>query len=571
LDDGPLRPDPRSHFQPLGVHGPSQIIDQTDFQWSDDRWSGIDRSELVIYEAHVGCGSPIGTYRGLQARLPQLRELGVNALELMPLAETPGRWNWGYDGVHLFAPKAAYGTPHELKALIDECHRQGFAVLLDVVYNHLGPEGNYLREFGPYFSPTTKTPWGEALNYSGRHRHPVRRWILDNVVHWIGNYHFDGLRVDAIHYLFDSQSPSMTEAIAHEFDRLRTLTRRQLHLIAETNVYDPVLCQEQQPSAPPLPSAASQPAHYSAQWADCLLHAVYSLGAPAVKLTHRDYLGSRDVLTALRQGYVYQGSRAGDYQRVEPTDAPPRVHPHLVVALQTHDSVGNHPHGRRLHALADYHFQMAAAGLTLLAPSIPQIFMGEEGAVDRPFRFFADFGDPQLRAAVDRGRQREYPHHHWVGAVPPSDPEAFFGSRLPDFAEWNLAVWHWYRLLLWIRRQGLAQGWLGASQAHWTADLDQGHFVLEYGSSPCHCRVDSWLLPRSPNDTRFPTKADPGVAAGETTAVGSVGLPVLKITASGAVLQSWDQDSTAVHRSRCRVQLTSAASADLQAFPRPRV
>jgi hypothetical protein len=197
--------------------------------------------------------------------------------------------------------------------------------------------------------------------------------------------------------------------------------------------------------------------------------------------------------------------------------------------------------------------------------------MGEEGAVDRPFRFFADFGDPQLRAAVDRGRQREYPHHHWVGAVPPSDPEAFFGSRLPDFAEWNLAVWHWYRLLLWIRRQGLAQGWLGASQAHWTADLDQGHFVLEYGSSPCHCRVDSWLLPRSPNDTRFPTKADPGVAAGETTAVGSVGLPVLKITASGAVLQSWDQDSTAVHRSRCRVQLTSAASADLQAFPRPRV
>lgn len=478
LNQRDVRPDPRSRFQPFGVHGPSQLVDHSRFAWTDQAWPGIARRDLVIYELHVGCATSGGTYRELLDRLPRLRELGVTAIELLPLAETPGRWNWGYDGVHLYAPKAAYGTPAELKELVNECHRQGLAILLDVVYNHLGPEGNYLREFAPYFTSKTQTPWGEAINYSRRRSHAVRAWILDNVRQWLQDYHFDGLRLDAIHYLFDSSQPSITNEVATVVRDWESAAGRPIHLIAETNVFDPQLVNS-----------------YSAQWADCFMHAVYSVATPQVKLTNRDYRGGSDVHQALEHGFVYRGSTAREYARFEPTTANEKVHSHLVVSLQTHDSVGNHPHGHRVHQLASNDLQKAAAGLLLLSPTIPQLFMGEEGAVDTPFCFFTDFGDPGLRAAVDRGRQHEYPHHDWAGARLPSDPAAFFASRLPDFELWDHSMWHWYRLLLKIRREGLISGWLEPDNARWYHDPLQHYYRLDYGTVELECRVESWLRP----------------------------------------------------------------------------
>jgi maltooligosyltrehalose trehalohydrolase len=492
LNHRDARPDPRSRFQPFGVHGPSQLVDHSQFVWSDHDWSGVAARDLVIYELHVGCATASGTYHELASQLPRLRELGVTAIELLPLAETPGRWNWGYDGVHLYAPKAAYGTPTELKELINECHRQGLAVFLDVVYNHLGPEGNYLREFAPYFTSKTQTPWGEAFNYSGRRSQPVRAWILDNVRQWLQDYHFDGLRLDAIHYLFDGSSPNITAEVATVVRAWESEVRRPIHLIAETNVFDPQLVNS-----------------YSAQWADCFMHAVYSHAAPQVKLTNRDYRGGADVLTALERGFVYQGSQAREYARFEPTAANGKVHPHLVVSLQTHDSVGNHPHGNRVHQLTNIDLQKAAAGLLLLSPTIPQLFMGEEGAVDSPFCFFTDFGDPGLREAVDRGRQYEYPHHDWAGARLPSDPEAFVASRLRSFADWDHAVWDWYQLLLWVRRVGLRDGWLEPDKATWYHDPSRHYYRIDYGQMELDCRVESWLIPPGesrllPEDTKLP-------------------------------------------------------------------
>ncbi|MBL8891147.1 MAG: hypothetical protein JNL67_14285 [Planctomycetaceae bacterium] len=478
MNHGVARPDPRSHFQPFGVHGPSQLVNQASFNWTDGDWKGLAREDLVIYEVHVGCATRGGTYRELFSQLPRWRELGVTAIELLPLAETPGRWNWGYDGVHLYAPKAAYGSPSELKELVNECHRQGLAVILDVVYNHLGPEGNYLREFAPYFTSKIRTPWGDAINYSGRNRGPVRQWILDNVRHWLQEYHFDGLRLDAIHYLFDSSSPSIAEEIAVVARQCQAETGRSIHLIAETNVFDPRLANS-----------------YSAQWADCLMHSVYSLVAPRVRLTNREYRGGCDVAIALEHGYVYQGSQARDYSRLGVSSDSSKAHPGLIVSLQTHDSVGNHPHGHRLHQLTDRAVQKAAAGLMLLSPSIPQLFMGEEGAVETPFCFFTDFGDPALRDAVDRGRQHEYPHHDWRGARLPSDPAAFFASRLPDFESWDHEMWAWYQRLLQIRKQGLSAGWLDANKARWYHAPSEHYFRLEYGEGDCECRVESWLLP----------------------------------------------------------------------------
>jgi maltooligosyltrehalose trehalohydrolase len=536
LNQRDVRPDPRSRFQPFGVHGPSQLVDHSQFAWTDQAWPGITRRDLVIYELHVGCATNRGSYRELREQLPRLRELGVTAIELLPLAETPGRWNWGYDGVHLFAPKAAYGTPTELKELVNECHRQGLAILLDVVYNHLGPEGNYLREFAPYFTSKTQTPWGEAINYSGRRSQAVRAWILDNVRQWLQDYHFDGLRLDAIHYLFDSSQPSITNEVATVVRTWESEVRRPIHLIAETNVFDPQLVNS-----------------YSAQWADCFMHAVYSHAAPHVKLTNRDYRGGADVLTALEHGFVYQGSQAREYTRVEPTEASEKVHPHLVVSLQTHDSVGNHPHGKRVHQLTDIDLQKAAAGLLLLSPSIPQLFMGEEGAVGSPFCFFTDFGDPGLREAVDRGRQHEYPHHDWAGARLPSDPAAFFASRLPDFEWWDHSMWHWYRLLLQIRREGLANGWLAPGNARWYHEPSQHYYRLDYGTVELECRVESWLIP--PGESQQLAENQQSIPSTALTCNDESKQPDIE---SWIIHPSWTGSEPPT--SRCRITLRSAVA-----------
>ena len=398
LDDGVSRPDPVSRYQPNGVHGASQVVDHQTFRWSDDDWPGIAKRDLIIYELHIGTFTEQGTFQAAIQRIPELVELGVTAVELMPVAQSPGRWNWGYDGVNLFAVRNSYGTPDDFKTFVDSCHTAGLAVFLDVVYNHLGPEGNYLSDFGPYFSKRHRTPWGEALNFDGQHAEHVRRFVVDNAIEWLDNYHLDGLRLDAVHFMLDDSPLTILDDVRQAVTKFSANTQQTIHLIAEANVFDRDLLTEN-----------SERTAYDATWCDCLMHSIYTSGVPELHLAHRPYEGAADLAEVLAHGYLYEHrdgkpiriSRDESFQvSQDETKRSPLAS--FVTALQTHDGVGNHPHGKRIHHLTSKSFQRAAAAITLLYPGIPLIFMGEESATDAPFPFLPtlkirNFAKPSMR------------------------------------------------------------------------------------------------------------------------------------------------------------------------------
>lgn len=471
LDDDLRRPDPASRFQPHGVHGESQVVDPDAFAWSDADWRGVAKRDLVIYELHLGAFTQAGTFRAAIDRLPELVELGVTTIELMPLVQSPGKWNWGYDGVDLFAVRETYGHPDDLRALVDACHDCGLAVLLDVVYNHVGPEGNYLADFGPYASRRHGTPWGSAFNFDGRRRKAVRRFVVENAITWLDEYHLDGLRLDAAHFMHDQSERHILHDISEAVAEFKQSAGREVHLIAEANVYDHELL------APP-----DNGPPYDAIWCDCLMHSLYSHAAPDVRLTGREYRGAPDIAETIQHGYLYVDAhheRAGDAHRERfHSETDDRSHlASLVMALQTHDAVGNHPHGKRIHQLTSKEFQRAAAALVLLYPSIPLIFMGEESAVESPFPFFVDFEDRRLRRAVNKGRAREYPTHDRLGAPLPTRESTFLSAKCDATARHDPEMRHWYRQLLALRREGLAEGWL--SPEHLTTRWDQRNSLYE--------------------------------------------------------------------------------------------
>jgi malto-oligosyltrehalose trehalohydrolase len=453
LDDKPGRPDPYSRFQPFGVHGPSQVVDSNAYQWEDQDWRGIKKRDLIVYEMHVGSFTEAGTYAAAIERLDELVELGVTSIEVLPLSQTPGRWNWGYDGVNYFAPRNTFGTPDELKAFIDACHAKNLAVIIDVVYNHVGPEGNYLNEFAYYRSKKFGTPWGDSLNFCGSGCQLVREFVIANVLFWMEEYHFDGLRLDAIHYMFDDSEKFIVDEIRERFKAYEKTVDRELYLIAESNIYDSHL----------VGDGSGSDETWDAVWSDCLMHSIYSHGRPDLRLTNRHYQGTPDLAESLEHAYVFAAPEAirvtDEIRATHHADENRKYIESLIMALQTHDSVGNHPHGKRLHQLTSVEYQMAAAPLILLYPSIPMIFMGEEWATEAPFPFFADFEDEGLRKAVDQGRQDEYPHHDWKGSPLPSDPEAFLATKSrPPQQKQHVNLW--YRQLLELRKQGIAEGWL---------------------------------------------------------------------------------------------------------------
>ena len=476
LDDEVTRPDPASRYQPDGVHGASQIVDSEAFPWTDHDWRGVPKRDLIIYELHIGAFTEGGTFRAAIERLRELLNLGVTAVEIMPVAQSPGRWNWGYDGVDLFAVRNTYGGPDDFKALIDACHTSGIAVILDVVYNHLGPEGNYLAEFGPYFSCKHRTPWGEAFNFDDRHSRHVRQFIVDNAIYWLDEYHLDGLRLDAVQLMLDDSKPHILDEICQAVSEYEDTIDRLVHLIAEANIYDPDL----------LPSEESGRS-YDAIWCDCLMHSIYSHALPDLRLSDREYGGAMDLAESLRHGYLYVRT-ARQPARVSPehrdalhqgeTGQPPIAS--FVTALQTHDGVGNHPHGKRLHHLTSKEFQKAAAALTMLYPSIPMIFMGEESATDSSFPFFVDFQDPQLRREIDEGRAREYPQHAWKGALSPSDTEAFRRAKCHDVSAGDTDVLAWYRTLIAFRKQGISEGWLATNRMTTSHEPGRDIFAIRY-------------------------------------------------------------------------------------------
>jgi malto-oligosyltrehalose trehalohydrolase len=469
-----LYPDPRSRRQPEGVHGWSEHTGPNVFPWQDKNWNGIRKQDLVIYELHIGTFTVDGTFLSTIERIPELIDLGITAIELLPIVECAGRWNWGYDGVNLFAPYHQYGSPDELKQLINHCHQAGLAVILDVVYNHPGPEGNYLAEFGPYFSKQHQTPWGPAYNYDGYNRDLCREWVLDNVIYWLEEFHFDGLRLDAIHFMFDNSEPSIIRDVSTKVRELESRTNKPYLLIGETNVYDRSMTQP----------ASEGGMGFDAIWCDDMMHSIYSIGSPETRLTDRTY-HAEDLAEVLSHGFIYQGPPTERVIRDGETLQPKHTIPSSVVALQTHDSVGNQPQGKRLHHLTNADFHRAAATFSLLYPAIPMLFMGDESLEPNPFHYFVDFHDPWLRDAIAKSRRHEHPQQDWDRTISPLNDTAFFESKITSGTTARLnedqkRTRNWYKQLIAIRKEWASQRLLHVDSMEVSYLKDPQLFQLVY-------------------------------------------------------------------------------------------
>ncbi len=465
-DEGNPVPDPVSRLLPDGVHGPTVIVDPAAFRWSDRDWRGLDVREYLIYELHVGTFSPEGTFDGVIARLPYLKALGVSVVELMPVAAFPGRHNWGYDGVSPYAVQASYGGPGGLKRLVDAAHAAGLAVILDVVYNHLGNEGNYLRLFGPYFTDRHTTPWGEAINYDQAGSEGVRRYVLDNALYWIREYHLDGLRLDAIQTIRDDSALHIVHEIARGVHRLGRELGRTVCVIAETDENDATYIR-------PEPEGFG----LDAVWSDDFHHTVHTFLTGERGGYYQDFGWRDQIVKALNEGFVFQGEhfKFWDAPRgSSPVGIPLYRH---VICTQNHDQVGNRALGERLTALVPRGARKLAAALLLLAPHTPLLFMGQEYDETAPFQFFTDYGDPVLQKAVSEGRRREFRDFNWEDVPDPQDSATFGRSKL----RWPVSsgqsegrdMLEWYRELIALRKRFVLSG-----PRTCRAELQRGDIVL---------------------------------------------------------------------------------------------
>jgi maltooligosyltrehalose trehalohydrolase len=421
LDEEREYPDPCSLWQPDGVHGRSALYFPETFAWTDSTWRGIARSRLAIYELHVGTFTPAGTFEAVIERLAELRDLGITALEIMPVAQFPGDRNWGYDGVYLYAAQNSYGGPRGLQKLVDAAHGAGLAVILDVVYNHFGPEGNYLSAYGPYFTDHYKTPWGSAVNYDGPHSEPVREFVLSNVRMWLEEFHFDGLRLDAVHAIYDFGAQHILSEIQRVAEEVAQAQNRQIHIIAESDLNDPRLLHAREQGGYGL----------GAQWSDDFHHVVHAQLTGETQGYYADFGRPEQLAQVLNDPFVYGGDYSEHRQRRHGAPAAHLPGDRFVVAIQNHDQVGNRARGDRLSTLVDPPRLRLGASLLLLAPHLPMLFMGEEYGETHPFLFFCSFSDEALVEAVRNGRRNEFAAFAWQGEVPdPQSPDTFAASRL---------------------------------------------------------------------------------------------------------------------------------------------
>jgi maltooligosyltrehalose trehalohydrolase len=412
--------DPVSRFQPQGVHGPSQVVDPR-FSWQDGQWCGLPLRDYVIYELHVGTFTPEGTFEAIIPYLDELKELGITAVELMPVAQFPGNRNWGYDGVYPFAVHNSYGGPEGLKRLVNACHQRGLAVVLDVVYNHLGPEGNYLANYGPYFTQRYRTPWGPAVNFDGPGSDEVRRYFIDNALFWISEYHIDALRLDALHAIVDMSPQPFLAELADTVHRARQRLNRQVFLMAESDLNDARLLRSPEVGGYGL----------DAHWNDDFHHALHTLLTGEQTGYYLDFGRLEQLAKAWREGFIYSGEYS-PYRRRRHGSSSREVAAHRwVVFGQNHDQVGNRLGGERLRNLVSLEGLKLAAGTVLLSPFLPLLFMGEEYGEPAPFLYFVSHGDPDLIEAVRRGRKEEFEAFHWAGEPPdPQAEETFVQARL---------------------------------------------------------------------------------------------------------------------------------------------
>jgi maltooligosyltrehalose trehalohydrolase len=482
LDGGPPRPDPRSRWQPRGVHGPSRV--PAAMSPEVDGWRGFHLPSAVLYELHIGTFTPEGTFDAAIGRLDHVVELGATAISLMPVNAFPGQHGWGYDGVALYAVHEPYGGPAGLTRFVDACRVRGLGVILDVVYNHLGPSGNHLAEFAPYFTDRHATPWGPAVNFDDAGSDEVRRFFIDNALMWLREYGMDGLRLDAVHAIVDTSAVHILEELADEVEALAAEVGRPLWLIPESDLNDPRLLWSRERGGYGL----------HAQWSDDFHHAVHSALTGEATGYYSDFGGIEHIATALRNGYVYGGRRSGYRRRRHGRPATGLTGHRFLGYLQNHDQVGNRARGDRIGQLVGPELQKVAAALVITAPFVPMLFQGEEWAASSPFQYFTDHDDPALGDAVREGRRSEFAAFGWEPeSIPdPQDPATFQRSKL----RWeerptppHAGVEGWYRELIAFRRSraALLDGRLDGVRV----DVDEaaGTLVMQRGDVAVCCNV----------------------------------------------------------------------------------
>ncbi|MCW2572848.1 MAG: treZ [Frankiales bacterium] len=489
LDGGPPRPDPRSPWQPAGVHGPSRGVDHSAFAWTDEDWRGVPLAGAVLYELHVGTFTEEGTFDAAIERLGHLAELGVSAVELLPCNAFDGRWGWGYDGVAWFAVHEPYGGPDGLKRFVDACHGCGIGVVMDVVYNHLGPAGNYLPEFGPYLTEAHATPWGPAVNLDQPGSDEVRRFIVDNALMWLRDYHLDGLRLDAVHALVDDRAVPLLEELSVAVDALGAHVGKPLWLVAESDLNDPRLV---------LPREAGGSGLHG-QWVDDVHHALHALLTGERAGYYVDFGSLPTLAKALTSVFVHDGAWSSFRGRSHGRPVPPTTPGHRFVAyLQDHDQVGNRAAGDRISATLSDGLLMIGAALVLTSPYTPMLWMGEEWGARTPWQFFSDH-EGQLGEAVRDGRRREFASHGWAehsseeSPVPdPQSPATFAASKL-DWKEpqgdrgARLLAWTRDLIALRRRRPDLSDG--RREQVQVTYDEEARWLVVRRGCTAVACNL----------------------------------------------------------------------------------
>lgn len=470
LDGERYRPDPVSRWQPEGVHGPSVVVDPTVFPWTDTGFAGHALADLVFYELHVGTFTTAGTCEALIPHLDRLVDLGITAIELMPLAEFPGSRNWGYDGVHLYAPQSTYGGPRGLCRLVDAAHARGLSVVLDLVYNHLGPEGNYLAEFGPYFTDRYKTPWGSAVNFDGPDAGGVRRHFIENARAWVREFHLDAFRLDAIHAIYDASAVHILTAIAEAAREEGRRLGRPLHVVAESHDNDRNLV---------LPASAGG-IGLDAVWSDDFHHALHAHLTRERTGYYADFGEPAQLARAISDGFAFQGELSTYFARERGTPSGDLPGERFVISGQNHDQVGNRALGDRLSTILPFEAVKLAAALIFVAPALPLLFMGEEYGETAPFQFFTSFLDRDLSEAVRRGRAAEFARFVWNRPIPdPDAPGTFVASRLNHSlasAPRHRELLHYYRYWLELRRGHPALG--AAHKEHTHVHLDPAGEVL---------------------------------------------------------------------------------------------
>jgi maltooligosyltrehalose trehalohydrolase len=480
----PALPDPRTQWQPYSVHGASRLVDHNAFAWSDQDWQAPPLSSALIYELHLGTFTPEGTLKAAESHLDYLKALGVTHVELMPIANFPGKRGWGYDGVDLYAIFNAYGEPGDLKRFVDACHGKGLAVLLDVVYNHLGPVGNYLGKFGPYFTHSHTTPWGDAVNFEEAGATEVRRFLIDNTLMWLRDYHIDGLRLDAVHAYMDRSAIHFLEEITGEVRRLEAAMGKHFVLIAESDLNDPRIVKAEEAGGYGL----------DAQWSDDFHHALFSVISGERAGYYADFGSLAQLAKSLRCVFVYDGNYSEHRHRNHGRQVVGLSGHRFIGFVQNHDQVGNRAQGERVSHEAGVGRAKIAAALVLTAPFVPMLFQGEEFGASAPFLYFTDYDDPELGRMISEGRKKEFVAFGWApDQIPdPQDEQTFLQSKL-NWAELadqpHRSLLQWHKDLISLRRNQseLADGNLNAVNVR--IDEEAQWLVLERGNLRIACNL----------------------------------------------------------------------------------